>query len=182
MLHYKRVEIGNFPVAHISLPAPELVFGHDLRLMPNVFSLRERMISPRLIFGSGWAAPQGNGVWTVGPRSNLQLTLQQITRESAVLCIEIEPFLHTKRSSRRLSITFNGRNLGDFVCDKTSPKTLEVALPPGPLQSDNHLQFDIESPDRPSDTIGTQDDRPLGFFFNQIRIIEQAVGNQRAKA
>jgi hypothetical protein len=174
LLHYKRVEIGNFPVAHISLPAPELVFGHDLCLMPNVFSLRERMISPRLSFGSGWAAPQPNGVWTVGPRSNLQLTLQQITHDSAALCIEVEPFLHTKRTSRRLSITFNGRSLGNFVCDNTGPNALEVALPPGPLQSRNDLQFDIESPECPSDTIGTRDERPLGFFFSQIRITEQA--------
>jgi hypothetical protein len=182
MLHYKSVEIGNFSVAHISLPPPELVFGHHLRLTPNVFSLRERMISPRVTFGSGWAVPQANGVWTVGPRSSLQLTLQQASYHAPAVCIEVEPFLHVNRPSRRLSIRLNGCNLGDFVCDNSSPKTLEVALPSKLLQFGCDLQFDIEKPERPSDTIGTRDERPLGFFFYQIRIIEQAVENERVKS
>ena len=178
LLHYKGVEIGGFPVAHISLPAPEFVFGDDLSFMPNVFSLRETMISPRLTFGDGWAVPQANGVWTVGPRSHLQLqlTLQQGPYKAPALCVEIEPFLHVNRASRRLSITMNGCNLGDFVCDNTSPKTLEVPLPLRLLQSACDLQFDSEEPERPSETIGTKDERALGFFFRQIRIVSNMSG------
>jgi methyltransferase family protein len=179
LVRYKRVEIGSSPVAYISLPAPESVFGHDLRLMPNVFSLREQMISPRLTFGTGWATPQANGVWTVGPRSNLQLVLQQETYQAPALSIEAEPFLHQTRPSRRLSIRLNDRNLGDFVCDKTTPKTLELPVPLKLFEYGCDLQFDIEKPDRPSETIGTRDARPLGFFFRQIRIIERAVGSEQ---
>jgi len=179
LVRYKSVEIGRFPVACMSLPAPELVFGHDLRPVPNVFSLREQMISPRLTFGSGWAAPQANGVWTVGPRSSLQLALQAESYQAPALAIEAEPFLHRTRPSRRLSIRLNGCNLGEFVCDKTSPKTLELAVPIKLLQYGCDLHFDIENPDPPSETIGTKDERPLGFFFRQIRVIERAVENER---
>ena len=170
-LHYKRVEIGNFPVAHISLPAPELVFRKDLGMMQNVFSLRERMISPRLTLGRGWAAPQPNGVWTIGPRSNLQLSLRPMSNDSPMLYLEIEPFLHNKRPSRRLSVTLNDYHLGDFVCKNTKPDRLEMRLPPGLLDCGCSLQFDIECPEPPSETIGTRDERPLGFFFYQIRIV-----------
>lgn len=179
LVRYKRVEVGDFPVAYVSLPGPEAVFGHDLRLMPNVFSLREQMISPRLTFGSGWAAPQANGVWTVGPRSSLHLTLQQETYAAPALSIDAEPFLHQTRTSRRLSIRLNECDLGRFVCDKTTPKTLELPVPLNLLQHGCDLQFDIEKPDRPSDTIGTGDARPLGFFFRQIRIVERAGENEQ---
>jgi hypothetical protein len=126
LLNYKRVEIGNFPVAYISLPDPEVVLGKDLGMMQNVFSLRDRMISPRLTLGRGWAAPQPTGVWTVGPRSDLQLSLRPMSNHSPVLCLEIEAFLHNKRSSRRLSVTLNDYHLGDFVCEKTKPEGIEI--------------------------------------------------------
>lgn len=170
LLHYKRVEIGTFPVAHISLPAPDLVFQQDLCLLPNFFSLRERMISPRVTLGTGWAAPQGNGVWTVGPHSELNLKLVPVSHHAPKLCIDIEPFLHEKRPSRRLSIAVNHCDVGDFVFSKTSSRSLEIRLPPDLLQANCHLQFNIEGPDRPSETIGTGDVRPLGFFFQRIRI------------
>lgn len=179
LIYYKRVKIGDFPVAHVSLPSPELVFGSDLRLVPNVFSLRERMISPSLTFGSGWAVPQTNGIWTVGPRSRLQLTLQQVSYNAPALWIEVEPFLHAERSSRSLSIRLNDRGLGDFVLDKKSPKRIEIALPPKLLQFGCNLQFDIEKPERPSETVGTNDARLLGFFFQQIRIVERSVATEQ---
>jgi Methyltransferase domain len=171
LLHYKRVEIGNFPVAYISLPAPELVFGKDLGMMQNVFSFRDRMISPRLTLGHGWATPQPNGVWTVGPRSELQLSLRPTSNDSPVLCLEIEPFLHKKRPSRRLSVTLNDYHLGDFVYESTKPERLEISLPPRLLDGGCNLQFGIEGPEPPSETIGTTDQRPLGFFFRQMRIV-----------
>jgi hypothetical protein len=171
LLHYKRVEIANFPVVHMSLPAPELVFQPDLCLIPNLFPLRERVMSPRVTLGIGWAAPQGNGVWTIGPRSELNLKLLPNSGAASTLLIDIEPFLHEKRASRRLSITLNDYNLGDFVFNKVSSKRLEVALPPGMSQADCNLKFDIEGPDRPSETIGTRDARHLGFFFQQIQMI-----------
>lgn len=179
LIHYKIVKIGDFPVAHISLPPPELVFKRDLRLIPNVFSLRERMISPSLTFGSGWAVPQTNGVWTLGPRSGLQLTLQQASYDAPALRIEVEPFLHAERSSRCLSIRLNDCSLGNFVLNKRSPKEIEIALPPNLLQFGCNLQFDTQEPERPSETVGTKDARPLGFFFQQIRIIERAVKTEQ---
>jgi hypothetical protein len=37
------------------------------------------------------------------------------------------------------------------------------------MHSECNLTFGIEEPDRPSETIGTKDERQLGFFFQQIR-------------
>jgi hypothetical protein len=170
LLHYKRVEIGGLCVVHLSLPPPELVFRPNLCLIPNVFPLRAPIASPGVSFGTGWAPPQDNGVWTLGPRSELRLKLLPVQNDAPALRIEVEPFLHEKRASRRLGVTLNDHNLGDYVFKKTSSKSLEVALPPGALPADCYLQFDIEQPDRPSETIGTSDERPLGFFFRQIRI------------
>jgi hypothetical protein len=170
LLHLKRVEIGGLCVIHLSLPPPELMFRSDLDLIPNVFHLRTPLASPGVSFGTGWAQIQTNGVWTLGPRSELRLKLVPVQNVATILRIEVEPFLHKSRASRRLRIILNDHNLGDYVFNKTSSKSLDVALPPGALPTDCHLQFEIEEPDRPSETIGTDDDRPLGFFFQQVRI------------
>jgi hypothetical protein len=170
LLHYKRVEIGGVCVVHLSLPPPELVFRPNLCLIPNVFPLRGPIASPGVSFGTGWAPLQANGVWTLGPRSELRLKLLPVENEAPALRIEVEPFLHEKRTSRRLGIILNGYKIGDYVFKKTDSKSREIALPSGALPADCHLEFDIEEPDRPSETIGTGDDRPLGFFFQQIRI------------
>jgi hypothetical protein len=170
LLHYKRVEIGGLCVVHLSLPPPELVFRPNLSLIPNVFPLRAPIAMPGVSFGTGWAPLQANGVWTLGPRSEVHLELLPLSTSAPVLRIEVEPFLHKNRASRRLEIVLNDRNLGDYVFNKTSSKSLEIALPPGALPADCHLQFHIEEPDRPSETIGTGDERPLGFFFREIRI------------
>jgi hypothetical protein len=114
LLHYKQVEIGNCNAAHISLPSPELVFQSNLCFIQNNFPLRGPAISSRVRFGIGWAEPQGNGVWTIGPRSELRLELLSVPDNSSTLCIDIEPFLHNKRASRRLSVTLNHYPLGDF--------------------------------------------------------------------
>lgn len=168
--HYKQVEIGGLNVAHFSLPPPELVFQPNLCLIPNVFPLRGPIAAPGLNFGTGWAPLQANGVWTLGPSSELHLQLLPVQNDATKLRIEVEPFFHKDRGSRRLGIILNDQNLGEYVFNKMSSNTLEVALPAGALPTDCYLRFDIEEPDRPSETIGTSDDRPLGFFFQQIRI------------
>jgi hypothetical protein len=63
----------------------------------------------------------------------------------------------------------NDRAIGEFTFDRTTPKRLHIPLPPGIMRSECNLTFGIEEPDRPSETIGTNDERQLGFFFQQIR-------------
>jgi hypothetical protein len=167
--HYKRVEIGASCVAHISLPGPELVFDSNLRLIPNVFPLRGPVVPPWVEFGLGWAKLQSNGVWTQGARSELRLRLAALSSDPLALCINVQPFLHLRRTSRRLSVTMNDRAIGEFTFDRTTPKRLHIPLPPGIMRSECNLTFGIEEPDRPSETIGTNDERQLGFFFQQIR-------------
>lgn len=170
--HYKRVEIGTFPVAHISLPEPGLVFDSNLCLIPNVFRLRGPEVPPRVEFGAGWTELQSNGVWTKGRRSEMNLRLSSPSPDPIVLCVDVQPFLHPNRTSRRLSVTLNNRPIGEFTFDRTTPKCLRIPLPPGILHSECNLIFEIEEPDRPSETIGTLDERQLGFFFQQIRFAE----------
>ena len=167
--HYKRVEIGASSVAHISLPGPELVFDSNLRLIPNVFPLRGPVVVPRVEFGLGWAKLQSNGIWTQGSHSELSLRLSPISPDPTALCIDVQPFLHLRRTERRLSVTLNERPLGKFTFDRTTPKSLHIRLPTGIMHSECNLTFGIEEPDRPSETIGTKDERQLGFFFQQIR-------------
>jgi hypothetical protein len=168
-IQYKRVEIGEFPVIHISLPGPDVVFDSNLRLISNIFSLRGPKLQTQVEFGAGWAQLQPNGIWTQGPRSDLRLRLSGLSPDPATLCINLEPFLHLERVSRRLSVTLNDCPLGDFMFDRTTPKYLQIPLPRGIVKSDCNLIFESEDPDRPSETIGTRDDRQLGFFFQQIR-------------
>jgi hypothetical protein len=163
------VEIGGYPVTHISLPSPELVFDSNLRLIPNVFPLRGTTVPPWVELGTGWAQLQPNGIWTQGPRSDLKLRLSARSPDPAALCIDVEPFLHLRRESRRLSVTLNDRRLGEFTFDRTTPKWLQIPLPSGISYADCNLTFESEEPDRPSETIGTRDERELGFFFQQIR-------------
>ncbi|MGA7869240.1 MAG: class I SAM-dependent methyltransferase [Stellaceae bacterium] len=169
--HYKRVEIGSFSVVHMSLPGPELVFNSDLRFIRNIFSLRGPKISPRVEFGEGWAELQSNGVWTQGTRSEVTLKMLAPSPDPVALSIEAQPFLHHKRASRRLSVTLNGLSVGEFTFDRATPKCLRIPLPQGILHSGCDLMFEIEEPDRPSETIGTQDERQLGFFFRQIQFL-----------
>jgi hypothetical protein len=168
--NYKRVEIGAFPVARIALSGPELVFDSNLRLIPNVFPLHGPVVGSRVEFGAGWAKLQSNGVWTQGSRSELRLRLSPVSPEPTALCIDVQPFLHLTRTERRLAVTLNDLPLGKFTFDRTTPKSLHIPLPTGIMCSECSLRFEIEGPDRPSETIGTNDGRPLGFFFRQIRV------------
>jgi hypothetical protein len=169
-LHDKRVEIGGFSVVHMSLPGPDLTFDSDLRLISKVFPLRGPVVPPCVEFGPGWAELQPNGVWTHGPHSELSLRLSAQSPDPAALCIDVQPFLHLRRTSRRLSVTLNDCPMGEFTFDRASPKPLHIPLPTGIIRSQCNLRFEIEEPDRPSETIGTKDGRPLGFFFRKIQI------------
>jgi hypothetical protein len=101
----------------------------------------------------------------------LRLQLRGIPRDEASLVIWLEPFLHSRRVSRELSVNVNGQYLGKFIFEKNRPGRLEVLLPPGLPAADCHIQFGIEEPERPSETLGTIDKRPLGFLLREIRII-----------
>ncbi|HEX5315743.1 MAG TPA: hypothetical protein VFX22_03745, partial [Candidatus Kapabacteria bacterium] len=100
---------------------------------------------------------------------DLRLRLSTSSPDPAALCIDVEPFLHLRRGSRRLSVMLNDRPLGEFTFDRTTPSYLQIPLPHGISCSECNLTFESEDPDRPSETIGTQDHRQLGFFFQQIR-------------
>jgi Methyltransferase domain len=177
---YKRVEIGAVPVAQMSLPGPELVFDANLRLIPNVFPLRGPLTPSRVEFGAGWAEVQSNGVWTQGPRSELRLGLTRLSPDPLALWIDVQPFLHLGRTSRRLSVTLNDRPIGEFTFDRTTPKCLHIPLPAGIMHSECNLTFGIEEPDRPSETIGTKDERRLGFFFQQIRFLSDTPADRNS--
>jgi hypothetical protein len=171
LTHYKQVQIGNFRVAHIRLQDPELVFSRDLSLAQNVFSLRRPAFSARARLETGWSTPTPGGIWTVGPSAELRLELREIPADEARLVIRLEPFLHARRASRELSVNVNGRYLGKFLFEKSGPGRLEVPLPPGLLAATCRIRFGIEEPERPSETLGTTDKRPLGFLLHEIRIV-----------
>jgi hypothetical protein len=171
LTHYKQVRIGNFRVAHIRLPDPELVLSRDLSLAQDVLSLRQPAFSARVTLENGWSTPTPGGIWTVGPSAELRLELREIPAGEARLVIGLEPFLHARRASRELSVNVNSRYLGKFLFEKSGPGRLEVPLPPGLLAATCRIQFGIEEPERPSETLGTTDKRPLGFLLHEIRIV-----------
>jgi hypothetical protein len=171
LIHYKQVQIGNFRVAHIRLPDPELIFSRGLSLTQNVFSLRHPTFSVRATLASGWSTPNASGIWTVGPSADLRLRLIKVPDDEVRLVIGLQPFLHSQRVSRNLSVTVNSRDLGQFSFAKDTPGRLEIALPPGLLGTDCRIQFGIEEPERPSETLGTIDERPLGFLLHEVRIL-----------
>jgi hypothetical protein len=180
LTHYKQVQIGNYRVAHIRLPDPELVFRQDLSLAQNVFSLRGPTFSARATLENGWSAPNLHGIWTVGPSAGLRLQLKGAPGDETTLVIWLEPFLHSQRMSRELLVNVNGRSLGRFLFKKDKPGRLEVSLPPGLLTADCSIQFGIEEPERPSEILGTIDKRPLGFLLREIRIIGFEAGDPAA--
>lgn len=171
LTHYKQVQIGNFRVAHIRLTNPEFVFSADLRLSQNVFSLRQPALSPRATLEKGWSAPNRDGVWTVGPSADLRLQLGRILGDGAKLIVLLEPFLHSRRSSRKLWVSINGQSLGEFLFEQGAPGRLEISLPLGLVGTDCHIQLEIEGPDRPSEILGTADERQLGFLLHEIRVV-----------
>ena len=171
LTHYKEVRLGNFRVAHIRLSNPELVFSQDLSLVQNIFSLRRPTFSSRATLGNGWSKPNQDGIWTVGPSADLRLQLRRSPEDKARLLIWLDPFLHSQRVSRALSVTLNNQHLGEFLFEKDAPGKLEIPLPPGLLEADCHIQFGIEEPERPSEIMGTVDERHLGFLLQEIRIV-----------
>ena len=128
-LSYKEVVLWGADSVSMSLQSPEDVFSEDLKPSPNVFFLCTGSDRSKFSLGSGWSHTEENGTWTVAERASteLRLTAPPVTGEAKIE-MEIVPFLHSKRSSRKLGLYVNDKFVGARELTNLRPEKVAFAV------------------------------------------------------
>lgn len=122
----------------------------------------------------GWGAPEIDYVWAIGPRSTLQLPIEQ-PDASHVVIMDLQPFTAESAVSRqRVAIGIDGRLLEFVALD--GRKCLAYALPaPQAGRQDVTISFDNLDATAPGVTGSGLDDRPLAFMLCGLRVLRGAL-------
>ena len=100
---------------------------------------------------SGWAVPEKNHCWTIGPRAQLRMTVQNPEKRGFQIRLECVPFLGNGRlSEQRVDVAINGRQVGQWLVRTTGWYEADCAsdaVPPGPIV----VSFEIANPTAPSE-------------------------------
>ena len=170
-LSYKEVVLWGAEAVSMSLQAPEEVFSGDLSPPRNAFFLCAGALSPRCVLGSGWSHTESNGTWTTAEQAVMEMRLEDApTGANARLKMEIVPFLHSRKASRRLDVFVNDTWVGSRDLTNLESETFEFAIEPALLRPSTTLALKVESPEQPSALGLSEDQRPLGVKVRSVRI------------
>ncbi len=169
-LAYKDVVLWGADAVSMSLQPPEDVFTEDLKPAQNVFFLCKETLSARCSLLSGWSYSESNGTWTVGERALIEMRLiaPPVTGE-AQLQMELVPLLHSRRSSRKLSVFVNDSFVGGRELNNVLPEKIEFAIDAAMLRETTTVALEVESPEKPSEVGLNDDQRPLGIKVRSIK-------------
>ena len=169
-ISYKEVVVWGKSAISMALQAPEDVFSPDLGLAKNVFLLCEGSDSRRRRLKQGWSHSEPNGTWTIEDRAVVEVDLVDHPKhETARLQMELVPFLHSNRTSRKIDIEINGSLVGSRRLSNAEPERVEFSFDRALLKNPSVLVFQIESPESPSDLGLSTDQRPLGAKVRSIK-------------
>jgi len=181
LLSRKKTEITGRKVVHVNFRAPAEIFDDAMMAGADLFVLRAGAQSPRCKLMTGWATPQHNGVWTLGSEASLELDIASLEDgrdgQEISLVISALPLLHQARKRRGLRILVGDQEIGDLAIEAPTMRSYELSVPRPLIRNPLRLSFIIDSPESPAQVLGSTDHRPLGFFFDSVRLSRRrAVG------
>lgn len=125
----------------------------------------------RVVFGTGWSAPEQEEVWAVGGECSLTIPLPDAAAPLR-LTLGLRAFvLETRHPAQRLRISVNGADFAEHRIDTHQGTTLSLRLPAETLAGQNELRILIRMPDAkaPSD-FGFGDQRVLAFALRSVTL------------
>jgi hypothetical protein len=168
--NYKKVIVWGSDALSMSLRSPDQVFTRNGEFPVNNFFLAGAMVPPRCKLISGWGQlEQGNGVWTIGDVSTLGLRLAHLPRSGELtLRMDVTPFLHRQRASRRIDIFINEKLMASPLL--TSGETIVLPVDVDLLREETILTLKTESPEEPSKFLASEDSRKIGVKLRSISL------------
>jgi len=121
--------------------------------------------------GSGWAEPNENGTWCLGPHAALHIPLVPGDGDLLVECV-LQPLVRPPAlTGQRLVLTANGAPAGDVLVQIESVIGFGVAR--ALLEDGNELRLVLSSPDAasPAELGAGRDSRLLGFELRELRVM-----------
>ena len=168
--NYKKVIVWGSDVVLMSLQSPEHVFTRDGEFPANTFFLAGATLPTRCRLISGWShLEEGNGIWTIGDGSALGLRLVDLPQSGELtLRMDVTPFLHRKRASRRIHICINEHLIGSPLLASASGEMIVLPVDVDLLRQETILTLKTESPEEPSKFLASEDSRKIGVKLRLI--------------
>ena len=120
----------------------------------------------------GWALPERGFVWSNAPES--RLLLPPIRGKGKYrLHVTASPFTHgTALPAQRVTVLLNGHAAGTAQARETC--VLSIPVPAAVARSGRALELTLRFPDaaRPSEVLGSIDNRTLGFSLHRIALFQ----------
>ncbi len=171
-LTYKNVVLWGNDAVSTSLKSPENVFSKDLTFPRNFFSFCKDVISHRCTLQSGWSDPELNGTWTIGEEAVVDLELIDPPRSGeTMLHLNVIPFLHDQRTSRKIDVLINGSFIGSQQLMNTHEEQIVMPTDAAMLRQKTTLSIKIECPERPRQLNLSTDSRQIGIKVRSIKLV-----------
>jgi hypothetical protein len=125
-------------------------------------------------FGTGWAPPEDDGLWTLGPRSELRIAVDEVTDRDYVLTLSIRMVCIGSGESLRVDLLLNDEHVAarDFT-DPEAGARWRVHFPSSALAGGGfRLTLLIAEPHTPLALGWSTDDRPLGIQISGLALHE----------
>ncbi|MGI4976052.1 MAG: hypothetical protein ACRYG6_03820 [Janthinobacterium lividum] len=120
--------------------------------------------------GTGWAEPEGTGVWMLGQQSLLVLPRPEVAGDYR-LELDLGALTGPGHPSQRLAVSVNGTVLGEFVLATESVE--HCVLPWSVIGREPGLTLVLSHPDawRPSELTGGEgDQREISLFMGRLQL------------
>jgi hypothetical protein len=121
--------------------------------------------------GSGWADPNENGTWCLGPQATLHIPLVPGEGDLLVECV-LQPMVRPPAlTGQRLVLTANSTHAGDVLVQIES--VIGFRIERAWLNGGPALRLDLHSPDAasPAELGAGRDPRMLGFEVRELRVM-----------
>ena len=127
---------------------------------------------------SGWSAAESGFTWTIGPESCIELPIPGDAGPVA-LELTVRPFVRASiLPAQTLRVSVNDVLLG--ACEVSERQTLSWIFTPRVTPDRASLAVTFHHPEaaKPSQVIGSKDDRPLAFAFEAVKLYKLAKSDQ----
>jgi len=123
---------------------------------------------------SGWAEPEPEHTWTIGPESRLELP-RPTTPGAYRMVLDLGPFIWGRDLPvQRLTVSVNDRAIGDFFIREVT--RIECAVPWEAIADSERVAVAFRHPGaaRPCDVSGAADHREIALAFQRLLLYRQA--------
>lgn len=129
-----------------------------------------KQVEPYLWFG--WSAPDPASRWTEHREAGLVFRLDNDKlQRDLTLKLQVSAFIvPSKHPQQRVSIVFNGANVGQVTIQKSDPAEVNIQLPATALRTENELIFKLPDAVAPNTFGSSKDPRPLGIAVHWMKL------------